>query len=39
MIEDVEDNVEEPPDLDFYKATVRLFDEIYNGKDGVLPLS
>ena len=39
MIEDVEDDVDEPPDLDFYKATVRVFDEIYNGKAGVLPLS
>ena len=39
VIEDVEYDVDEPPDLDFYKATVRVFDEIYNGKAGVLPLS
>ena len=39
MIEDVEDDVDELPDLYFSKAAARVFDKIDNGKDGVLPLS
>ena len=37
MIEDVEDDADELPDSDFSKAAARVFDKIYNGKDGVLP--
>ena len=35
----MEHDVYELPDSDFSKATVRVFHEIDNGKDGVLPLS
>ena len=38
VIEYVEDYVEEPPELYFFKATERLFDNKDNGKSGVLPL-
>ena len=37
VIEDVEDDVDELPDSDFSQATTRVFDKIYNGKDGILP--
>ena len=33
-IEDVEDDIDELPYSDFSRATVRLFYEIDNGKDG-----
>ena len=36
MIEDVEDDIDEPPDSDFSRAIVRLFYEIDNGKAGLL---
>ena len=36
MIEDVGDDIDEPPDSDFSRSTVRLFYEIYNGKAGLL---
>ena len=39
VIEDVEDDIDELPDLDFSRATVRLFYEIDNGKPGLLPSS
>ena len=39
VIEDVEDDVDEPPDSYFYKAAAGVFDEIDNGKSGVLPPS
>ena len=39
VIEDVEDDIYEPPDSDFSRATVRLFYEIDNGKAGLLPSS
>ena len=39
VIEDVEDDAYELPDSDYPKAAVRVFDKIYNGKAGVLPLS
>ena len=39
MIEDVEDDVDELPDLYFSKAAARVFDKIDNGKAGVLPSS
>ena len=39
MIEDVEDNIDEITNSDFSRATVRLFDEIDNGKAGLLPSS
>ena len=34
VIEDVGDDIDEPPDSDFPRATVRLFYEIDNGKAG-----
>ena len=37
VIEDVEDDINEPPDSDFSKAAAILFDVIYNWKAGVLP--
>ena len=37
VIEYVEDEVDELPDLDFSKAAVIVFDIIDNGKYGVLP--
>ena len=37
MIEYVEDEVDELPDSDFSKATARVFYEVDNEKDGVLP--
>ena len=39
VIEYVKDDVDEIPDSDFSKASARIFDEIDNGKDGVLPPS
>ena len=39
VIEDVEDDIDEPPDSDFSRATVRLFYEIDNSKAGLLPSS
>ena len=36
VIEDVEDDIDELPDSDFSRATVRLFYEIDNGKAGLL---
>ena len=39
VIEDVEDDIDELPDSDFSRGTVRLFDEIDNGKAGLLPSS
>ena len=39
MIEDFEDGVDELPDSDFYKAAVGVFDEMDNGKGGLLPSS
>ena len=39
MIEDLEDDVDELPGSDFPNAIARVFDEIYNWKDGVLPSS
>ena len=39
MIEDLEDDIDELPDSDFSRATVRLFYEIDNGKAGLLPSS
>ena len=39
MIEYVEDDVDELPGSDFAKSTARVFDKIYNGESGVLPLS
>ena len=39
MIEDVEDDIDELPDSDFSRATIRLFYEIDNGKTGLLPSS
>ena len=39
LIEDVEDVVDEPPDSDFSKIAAILFDQIDNGKAGVLPSS
>ena len=39
VIEDVEDDIDELPDSDFSRATVRLFYEIDNGKAGLLPSS
>ena len=38
VIEYVEDDIDELPDSDYTKASVRVFDEIYNEKAGVLPL-
>ena len=38
-IEDVEDDIDELPDSYFFRATVRLFYEIDNGKAGLLPSS
>ena len=35
----VEYDVDELPDSDFSKAAARVFDKIYNGKYGALPLS
>ena len=35
----MEDDVDELPDLDFANAAAIIFDEIDNGKDGVLPSS
>ena len=37
MIEDVEDDVDELSDSDFSKAATIVFDEIDNGKAGVIP--
>ena len=39
MIEDVEDDLDELPESDFSKAAMIIFDKIYHGKYGVLPLS
>ena len=39
MTEDVEYDVDEPPDSDFDKSAVRVFDKIYNIRSGVLPSS
>ena len=39
MIEYVGDDIDEPPDSDFSRATVRLFYEIDNGKAGLLASS
>ena len=39
VIEDVEDDVDELSDSDFYKAADRVFDKIDNEKDDVLPSS
>ena len=39
VIEDVEDDIDELPDSDFSRATVRLFYEIDNVKAGLLPSS
>ena len=39
VIEDLEDDVDELPDSDSAKAAARVFDEIDNGKAGVLPSS
>ena len=36
VIEDVGDDIDEPPDSDFSRATVRLFYEIDNGKAGLI---
>ena len=35
----MEYDLDELTGSDFAKATARVFDKIYNGKDGVLPLS
>ena len=37
IIEYVEDDIDELPNSDLSKAAARVFDKIYNGKDGVLP--
>ena len=39
MIEDVEDEVYQIHDSDSTKVAARVFDKIYNGKDGFLPSS
>ena len=39
VIEDVEDDIDELPNSNFSRATVRLFDEIDNGKAGLLTSS
>ena len=39
MIEDVEDDIYEHPDSYFTKSSAVIFNKIYNGKDGVFPLS
>ena len=39
VIEDVGDDIDEPHDSDFSRATVRLFYEMDNGKAGLLPSS
>ena len=39
VIKYMEDNIDELPDSYSSKASVRLFDEIYNRKSGVLPSS
>ena len=39
MIEDVEDDVDKLPYSDFPGSSVRVFDKIDYGKDGVLPSS
>ena len=39
VMEDVEDDVYELPDSYFSQAALRVFDKIYHGKYGVLPLS
>ena len=39
MIEDAEDDIDELPESDFSKASVRIFDKIDLGEDGVLPSS
>ena len=39
VMEDVENDVDELPDSDFSKSAARVFDKIYNRKDGVLPSS
>ena len=39
MIEDVEDDVDELPNSYFDKAAAMIFDQIDNGKNGVLPSS
>ena len=33
----MEDDTDEYSGSDFFKASTRVFDKIYNGKDGVLP--
>ena len=38
VIEDVEDDKDELSDLDYSKATARLFDEMDNGKAGFPPI-
>ena len=38
VIEDVEDDVDELPDSDFFKSDAIVFEIIDNGKYGVLPL-
>ena len=38
-IKDLEDDVDELSDLDFSKSAASVFDEIYHGKAGALPLS
>ena len=37
VIDDVEDDLDELSDSGFSKSATRVFDIIYNGKDGVLP--
>ena len=39
MIEDVEDGIDELPDLYFSIATASVFDKIYHRNYGVIPLS
>ena len=39
VIEYVEHEIYELPDSDYIKSAARVFDEIYNGKAGVLPKS
>ena len=38
-IEDVEDEIDELPDSDYFKTDAIIVDKINNGKDGVLPPS
>ena len=39
VIHDIEYDIDELPDSDFSKSAARVFDKIYNGKDGALPSS